>query len=157
MQFRGKLLISAGIAIGAALITTYLQQGALYDPVILGGFLVANLACTLLLHRAGTVPRPAPGRRAPGNRAPGNRAPGKRAPNSSKSTGREQGTVKWFNRNKGFGFITRDNGEEIFVHFRAIRGEGRRSLSDGQRVAFHTASSKKGPQAEDVEILDRTG
>lgn len=147
MQFRGKLLISAGIAIGAALITTYLQQGALYDPVILGGFLVANLACTLLLHRAGTVPRPAPGKRAPG----------KRAPNSSKSTGREQGTVKWFNRNKGFGFITRDNGEEIFVHFRAIRGEGRRSLSDGQRVAFHTASSKKGPQAEDVEILDRTG
>ncbi|MEQ9464736.1 MAG: cold shock domain-containing protein [Haliea sp.] len=63
--------------------------------------------------------------------------------------------MKWFNSAKGFGFITRDDGEEIFVHFRAIRGEGRRSLQDGQRVAFHTASSNKGPQAEDVEVLDQ--
>ena len=77
-----------------------------------------------------------------------------KAPGSRRENGREQGTVKWFNSAKGFGFITRDDGEEIFVHFRAIRGEGRRSLHDGQRVAFHTASSNKGPQAEDVEVLD---
>lgn len=63
---------------------------------------------------------------------------------------REQGTVKWFNVSKGFGFIIREDGEEIFVHFRSIRGEGRRSLRDGQRVSFVVAQSDKGPQAEDV-------
>jgi CspA family cold shock protein len=69
---------------------------------------------------------------------------------------REQGTVKWFNSAKGFGFITCDDGREVFVHFRSIRGEGRRSLRDGERVAFHTAASDKGPQAEDVELLERS-
>ena len=63
---------------------------------------------------------------------------------------REQGTVKWFNVSKGFGFIVREDGEEIFVHFRSIRGEGRRSLRDGQSVSFVVAQSDKGPQAEDV-------
>lgn len=63
---------------------------------------------------------------------------------------RETGTVKWFNVSKGFGFIIRENGEEIFVHFRSIRGEGRRSLRDGQKVTFVVAQSDKGPQAEDV-------
>ena len=66
---------------------------------------------------------------------------------------RTTGTVKWFNGEKGFGFITKDNGEEIFVHFRSIRGEGRRSLRDGQRVSFVQAQSDKGPQAEDVEPI----
>jgi CspA family cold shock protein len=64
---------------------------------------------------------------------------------------RERGTVKWFNVSKGFGFIVRENGEEIFVHFRSIRGEGRRGLRDGQSVTFIVAESDKGPQAEDVE------
>ena len=63
---------------------------------------------------------------------------------------REQGQVKWFNVSKGFGFIVKDDGEEIFVHFRSIRGEGRRGLSDGQRVNFIVEQSDKGPQAEDV-------
>lgn len=63
---------------------------------------------------------------------------------------RELGQVKWFNANKGFGFITRDNGEDIFVHFRSIRGKGRRVLRDGQRVEFAVTESKKGLQAEDV-------
>ncbi len=66
---------------------------------------------------------------------------------------REEGTVKWFNVSKGFGFITKENGDEIFVHFRSIRGEGRRSLRDGQSVSFVEAQSDKGPQAEDVEPL----
>lgn len=66
---------------------------------------------------------------------------------------REEGSVKWFNVSKGFGFITKDNGDEIFVHFRSIRGEGRRGLRDGQRVSFVEAQSDKGPQAEDVEPL----
>ncbi len=63
---------------------------------------------------------------------------------------REEGSVKWFNVSKGFGFITKDNGEEIFVHFRSIRGDGHRSLKDGQRVSFVEAETDKGPQAEDV-------
>ncbi len=75
------------------------------------------------------------------------------APAASPAGPREEGSVKWFNVSKGFGFITKDNGDEIFVHFRSIRGEGRRGLRDGQRVSFVEAQSDKGPQAEDVEPL----
>lgn len=63
---------------------------------------------------------------------------------------RETGTVKWFNASKGFGFITRDNGDDIFVHFRSVRGKGRRVLHDGQRVEFLVGEGDKGLQAEDV-------
>lgn len=67
---------------------------------------------------------------------------------------RETGTVKWFNTSKGFGFISRDQGEDVFVHFRAIRGDGHRVLLEGQRVEFIVAQREKGLQAEDVEPLD---
>lgn len=67
---------------------------------------------------------------------------------------REQGSVKWFNDAKGFGFIQRQAGEDVFVHFRAIRGEGHRSLKDGQKVEFTVAKGQKGFQAEDVVPLD---
>lgn len=63
---------------------------------------------------------------------------------------RENGSVKWFNASKGFGFITRDSGDDIFVHFRSIRGEGHRVLHDGQRVEFAISEGDKGLQAEDV-------
>ncbi len=63
---------------------------------------------------------------------------------------REQGSVKWFNANKGFGFITRDSGDDVFVHFRSIRGEGHRVLHDGQRVEFAVSEGEKGLQADDV-------
>jgi len=63
---------------------------------------------------------------------------------------RELGTVKWFNASKGFGFITRDSGEDVFVHFRSIRGKGHRVLRDGQRVDFLVSEGNKGLQAEDV-------
>lgn len=65
---------------------------------------------------------------------------------------RESGTVKWFNVNKGFGFITRDNGEDIFVHFRSIRGRGHRSLRQGQPVRFSVTEGEKGVQAENVSV-----
>lgn len=65
-------------------------------------------------------------------------------------TDRETGTVKWFNTSKGFGFISRDSGDDIFVHFRAIRGEGHRVLVEGQRVEFSVMQRDKGLQAEDV-------
>ena len=64
--------------------------------------------------------------------------------------GREQGTVKWFNAAKGFGFITRENGEDIFVHFRSIQGKGHRSLGEGQTVFFDVTEGDKGLQAVDV-------
>lgn len=66
---------------------------------------------------------------------------------------REEGIVKWFNVSKGFGFITRENGEDVFVHFRSIRGRGHRSLQEGQRVKFGVVESTKGLQAEDVTVV----
>jgi cold shock CspA family protein len=65
-------------------------------------------------------------------------------------TGQEVGTVKWFNAAKGFGFITRENGDDVFVHFRSIQGKGHRSLGEGQRVVFSITESDKGLQAVDV-------
>lgn len=70
------------------------------------------------------------------------------------SAARENGTVKWFNNSKGYGFIQRDQGGDVFVHFRAIRGDGYRSLEEGQRVAFAVAQGQKGLQAEDVEVVE---
>ncbi|HTQ99344.1 MAG TPA: cold-shock protein [Candidatus Acidoferrum sp.] len=69
----------------------------------------------------------------------------------TRSGAKETGNVKWFNASKGFGFITRANGEEIFVHFRSIVGQ--RSLRDGQRVEFAVTNGSKGLQAEDVVAL----
>jgi CspA family cold shock protein len=63
---------------------------------------------------------------------------------------RVTGTVKWFNATKGFGFIKRDEGEDVFVHYSAIVGEGYRSLEEGQRVEFVVTQGQKGPQAQDV-------
>ncbi|WP_336368049.1 cold-shock protein [Marinobacter sp. C2H3] len=67
--------------------------------------------------------------------------------------GDEEGTVKWFNVKKGFGFIVRDSGDEVFVHFRAIRGRGRRVLRQGQLVRFDVVEADKGLQADNVSIL----
>jgi cold shock protein len=62
----------------------------------------------------------------------------------------EQGTVKWFNDAKGFGFLSRPNGEDVFVHFSAIQSEGFRSLQEGQAVSFDVVKGPKGLQAENV-------
>ena len=67
---------------------------------------------------------------------------------------RESGVVKWFNESKGFGFIQRESGDDIFVHFRAIRGDGFRTLRDGQKVEFTVVEGQKGFQAEDVQSLE---
>lgn len=65
----------------------------------------------------------------------------------------QHGTVKWFNEGKGFGFIQRENGRDLFVHFRSIKGSGFKTLAEGQAVSFTEVSGQKGPQAENVVIL----
>jgi len=66
---------------------------------------------------------------------------------------RQTGTVKWFNATKGYGFITPDEGRDVFVHYSGIRGTGYRSLEEGQRVEFEVVESPKGPQAQDVVVI----
>ncbi len=66
---------------------------------------------------------------------------------------RQTGTVKWFNDRKGFGFIIPEQGDDVFVHYRSIRGEGHRSLLEGQSVEFDVVESTKGLQAEDVAVI----
>ncbi|AIG65724.1 cold-shock protein [Weissella tructae] len=62
----------------------------------------------------------------------------------------EQGSVKWFNDDKGFGFIARENGDDVFVHFSAIQGDGFKSLNEGQAVEFEVVNGDRGLQAENV-------
>ncbi|QSX77855.1 cold-shock protein [Agrilutibacter solisilvae] len=66
---------------------------------------------------------------------------------------RETGTVKWFNDAKGFGFIARENGEDVFVHFRAIESSGFKSLQEGQKVSFVVTRGQKGLQADSVQTI----
>ncbi|WP_043510784.1 cold-shock protein [Halomonas sp. BC04] len=66
---------------------------------------------------------------------------------------REIGEVKWFNVNKGYGFIKRDSGEDVFVHFRAIRGRGHRTLAEGQKVRYYVIENERGLQADDVTVI----
>jgi len=66
---------------------------------------------------------------------------------------RIQGTVKWFNGEKGYGFISREGGDDVFVHFSAIQGEGFRNLAEGQKVEFAVEKGPKGPQATNVTMV----
>jgi cold shock protein len=67
---------------------------------------------------------------------------------------REQGKVKWFNNSKGYGFIGRETGPDVFVHYTAIAGDGYRSLQENQKVEFEVVKGPKGPQAENVQVLE---
>lgn len=65
----------------------------------------------------------------------------------------QTGTVKWFNDSKGYGFIQRENGSDLFVHYRSITGNGHKTLKEGQQVSFIEVQGQKGPQADNVVIL----
>ncbi|KRN21471.1 MAG: cold-shock protein [Lactobacillus sp.] len=65
----------------------------------------------------------------------------------------QQGTVKWFNADKGYGFITGEDGKDVFVHFSAIQGDGYKTLDEGQAVSFEVEQSDRGPQAANVTKL----
>jgi cold shock CspA family protein len=132
---------------------------AAFVALLVNGLFNARIA-------AGGQSTPAPSTRAPKEQSPRKREPARKtnkpAPNRSiEPTGdEEQGTVKWFNRSKGYGFIIRENKEEIFVHQRSIDGgddDDRRQrpmLKDGQRVSYIVTSNEKGVQAENVKPLD---
>lgn len=64
------------------------------------------------------------------------------------------GTVKWFNESKGFGFLEQEGGQDVFVHFSAITGDGFRTLAEGQKVQFTVTQGQKGPQAENVSVVE---
>ena len=66
---------------------------------------------------------------------------------------KEKGTVKWFNESKGYGFIARESGADVFVHYSAIKGDGFRTLNEGDRVEFVITQGQKGPAASDVTVL----
>jgi len=139
MSLIAKLIISLVITVIAAALATTLLEGkviSLFDLRLTFAFFAATVATAIIVSSMAPAAAPTPAREP--------------RPRPSGDGDREQGTVKWFNVSKGFGFIIRQNGEEIFVHFRSIRGEGRRSLRDGQKVSFIVAQSDKGPQAEDV-------
>jgi CspA family cold shock protein len=136
MGLFAKLLLSLIVATIASTLTSVLISGELFDLTLLIAFFLATSTAALIV-RSGQVSTHT------NNDTFSHHTP-------SQDGVRERGTVKWFNSSKGFGFIVRENGEEIFVHFRSIRGEGRRGLRDGQRVSFVVADSNKGPQAEDV-------
>ncbi len=66
---------------------------------------------------------------------------------------RIEGTVKWFNSSKGYGFIQQENGPDVFVHYQAIKSDGFKTLEEGQKVTFSVGEGQKGPQANDVEVI----
>jgi cold shock protein len=72
---------------------------------------------------------------------------------NSKKVKMAQGSVKWFNGDKGYGFIAVDGGQDVFVHFSAIAGDGYRNLEEGQKVEFDITQGQKGPQAENVKVI----
>jgi CspA family cold shock protein len=75
------------------------------------------------------------------------------AASGTKKVKMAQGTVKWFNGDKGYGFIEVEGGPDVFVHFSAITGGGYRSLNEGQKVEFDIAQAQRGPQAENVKVI----
>jgi len=164
MSIAGKLVIAIAIGLVAAAIASLLPGSGGFNPLLAVLFIVATAGTALATHRPLAAPAAAPAARPEGRQQPQRQAPRrekapapkvkKPAPGAPSGGPRQEGSVKWFNAAKGFGFLTLEDGREVFVHFRSIRGEGRRSLRDGQRVSFIVADTDKGPQAEDVDPLD---
>ena len=117
--------------------TLFPQPLAIFASAFLGGC----LSCYWVCSAKGAADAPAPARQKKSSSKPASK--GKK----------ETGSVKWFSASKGFGFITRDNGEDIFVHFRSIMGNGHRILREGQRVEFAVSEGTKGLQAEGVTAI----
>lgn len=145
-----RLFLSAFFAIVASLLLNLANGAPLtsIEPLTIFIIFVACFSCAIISPALASA-----GLSTKGTSAKGRSASPRATSNGSTDSSREQGTVKWFNVSKGYGFVTRSSGEEIFVHFRSIRGEGRRALREGQSVEFTVVDGDKGPQAEDVEAL----
>lgn len=141
------LLFSSLIPLAALLLSSALDE---LLPFAMGFSIAAVCALS-----ASTLRLQLPKRSATANTGKATRKDKKvRTKKAAQPSDREQGQVKWFNASKGFGFISRDQGGDVFVHFRAIRGEGHRVLIEGQIVSFVVEEREKGLQAEDVDILN---
>lgn len=121
---------------------------AIFVIALLSGCITTYWVCSA----EGVTSAQAPARRSRSSRGEKKQRREKKEPRGKpvNDGAKETGNVKWFSASKGFGFITRDNGEDIFVHFRSILGKGHRILRDGQRVEFAVTEGTKGLQAEDV-------
>ena len=141
-----KSVVSLVIAVIAFLILRAIESSSLQIPstgqdfAALGVIFLAILSGSLVngTPRSGT----SPGRSASASTS-----------GAASSDDVESGTVKWFNVKKGYGFITRDQGDDVFVHYRNILGDGRRAVSEGQRVQFIVIDGDKGLQADEVETI----
>ncbi|MBV1881555.1 MAG: cold-shock protein [Pseudomonadales bacterium] len=141
-----KIIRSIIIGIFIAIPTTYLSLGTSFSGInaaFIQSFIIILIGITIagVLSQLGTNTTSSTNTNTKSNDDSGP---------SEVEGDRELGTVKWFNSSKGFGFITRDQGDDIFVHYRSIRGEGHRSLREGQKVDFVVTEGEKGLQAEDV-------
>jgi len=159
MKLIVKIIISVIVAALATALTTLYAGVNHAAPILFVAFCSATVITALLVSIPAGVSTAKPVKKEQKNRSTPRPAAAKSGVRAGTDTSSGDGTrvhgqVKWFNVSKGFGFITKDDGEEIFVHFRSIRGGGRRGLRDGQQVTFIVADSDKGPQAEDVEGLD---
>lgn len=144
-----RVSLCVALAIVAALALEKLQGNGIVATII-----VIAIACICSVFLAEWLPGESEN---PQNNEKPPAKPGKKSNNQEQnepSGPREQGVVKWFNYSKGYGFITRDNGEDLFVHFRSIQGSGRRVLNEGQSVEYTVTEGDKGLQADSVRALD---
>ena len=147
MNLLYRIIFSAIIAaVSAAILNTLTSpdtNSLAINTTAFAIIFIGNIIVALVSPTINTTSKPATGKQSAAKR-------NKRKPSGK---GREQGEVKWFNVSKGYGFVTRSTGEDIFVHFRSILGEGRRVLREGQTIEFTVTEGDKGPQAEDVRPL----
>lgn len=146
-----RLILAVALAAAAFALLTRLPadtSGSLYVALVVGAAVLAAVFVSPLLGSDTDQPPARPAQeKAPAAKAAANKA---RGGDSASGGPRETGIVKWFNASKGYGFITRSSGEEIFVHYRSIEGSGRRVLREGQSVSYVLGKGEKGIQAEQV-------
>lgn len=135
MKIDSMVLVSLGILVGVIL--TMFIQPITTALMVAGGLLALAMVFTLIKSLA---------RRSSSGSS-------NRSRSTTSGAGQTQGTVKWFNYKKGFGFIEQENGEDVFVHHRSIIGKGRKSLREGQKVLMDIVDGDKGLQAENVSPL----
>ncbi|MBC55093.1 MAG: cold-shock protein [Gammaproteobacteria bacterium] len=151
-----KTLVSAVLVTLISIPVVFFLNPLINNPVFYIGIVFLACLAAAALAQLGTQPakkRTSSSRGRAGKHGSNPGSAGNRGNRSNSNAARELGNVKWFNASKGFGFITRDSGDDVFVHFRSIRGEGHRVLRDGQRVEFSVSQGDKGLQADDVAAV----